>query len=234
MRYMTDRLKMSEVWGIMALLTIHVFVFPLGLSIAIEKGWDVLGLSDGQINFVYYAIGLALVFVFAGGYLRRSFDSLLDRPKDAFAGFLLAWAIYLCLNFALNLILSMFPFFSVENPNQAAIETDARAARSIIIAVTVFMAPIVEEVIFRGGLFCGLYHKSRVLAYVVSVLAFSVYHIWQFALFVDVRMLLYALQYVPASFALCRCYERSGSLWTCIFFHMSVNALGALQLMRIM
>ncbi|MDO4815942.1 MAG: type II CAAX endopeptidase family protein [Bacillota bacterium] len=231
MRHMTDRLKKSEEWGLLALLVFHIFVFPMGVSIAVKDGWDMFGLSDGQLNFAYYAISLALVFVFAGGYLRRSFDSLLDRPGDALAGFLLAWGIYILLNMVLGRLLSLFPFFSNENPNQTAIEGSARTARSIMIAVTVFMAPIVEETIFRGGIFCGLYHKSRALAYAVCIIAFSVYHIWQYAAFVDVKYLLFALQYIPASFALCWCYERSGSLWTCIFFHMSVNAVGVLQLM---
>ena len=38
-------------------------------------------------------------------------------------------------------------------------------------------------------------------------------------------MLLYALEYIPVSFALAWAYERSGSIWTNIFFHMGFNAL---------
>ena len=43
--------------------------------------------------------------------------------------------------------------------------------------------------------------------------------------------LLYMLQYIPVSFLLCRCYERTESIWCSIFFHMLVNgvALNALS-----
>ena len=64
------------------------------------------------------------------------------------------------------------------------------------------------------------------MAYVVSILLFSLYHVWQFAfLYKDVTYLLYMLQYLPITFALTWCYEYTGSLWTAIFFHASNNYL---------
>lgn len=33
------------------------------------------------------------------------------------------------------------------------------------------------------------------------------------------------IQYLPISFLLCRCYERSSTIWTPIFLHMTVNAV---------
>ena len=34
---------------------------------------------------------------------------------------------------------------------------------------------------------------------------------------------LYTIQYLPAAYLLCRCYERTNSIWCSIFFHMLVN-----------
>ena len=83
-----------------------------------------------------------------------------------------------------------------------------------------------SETLFRGVAFGSLRPRSRVLAYAVSMVLFSVYHIWQYAfLGVDARFLLYLLQYVPMSVALGWCYARSGSIWVCIFAHMGYNAL---------
>ena len=47
-------------------------------------------------------------------------------------------------------------------------------------------------------------------------------------------MLLYALQYVPISYLLCRCYERTNSVWGNILLHMLVNfiSLKALLLLE--
>ena len=92
--------------------------------------------------------------------------------------------------------------------------------------MTVFMAPIVEEVLFRGLVFGALQRRSRALAWVVSVLAFSLYHVWQDVVEAQsAAMLLYALLYIPASMSFNWCYERSGSIWAPIVYHMLSNAI---------
>ena len=111
------------------------------------------------------------------------------------------------------------------NPNNAAVNDMLNEERNIIIVMTVILAPVVEECIFRGGFFCAFYRKNRYVAYVLSIVLFSVYHVWQYAFAAqDVSYLLYAISYIPASFVLCWVYEKSGSIWTSIFFHMSFNA----------
>ena len=51
-----------------------------------------------------------------------------------------------------------------DNLNQEAISDMLSQDRGMIIAMTVFLAPLAEETLFRGGLFCGLYRRGRVLA----------------------------------------------------------------------
>lgn len=221
-----DRLRPKELVGIMFLLLLHVFVLPTLMLVGqIKWGWRFGGLPDMWINVCYYAVGFVLAFVLAGKYLRRSFDSLLDRPLDALLAVLLTWVIYYGINLAVSAVLMGFDLTLDGNPNQQAVTTLAAGDKSVMIALSVFMTPIVEETIFRGGIFCGLYHKNRILAYAVSMAAFSLYHVWQFALIGGPAMLLFAFQYIPAAFCLCWCYERSGSIWASIAFHMSMNAM---------
>ena len=147
-----------------------------------------------------------------------------DNLWGSLVAFVVGWGIYFVLALAFGLLIKALGI-GEDNPNNSAIEEMLEQDRGIIIAMTVFLAPIVEECIFRGGLFCGLYRKNRYLAYVVSIVLFSVYHVWQYALAAqDISYLLYAVSYIPASVALCWAYERSGSIWTSIFFHMSFNA----------
>ena len=89
-----------------------------------------------------------------------------------------------------------------------------------------------EETLFRGVLFGNLRSRGRtILAYTVSVLAFSFYHIWQYVLlYDDPSLLIYALQYIPVSAALAWLYEHSESIWCGIFFHMILNAVALLVL----
>jgi len=91
-------------------------------------------------------------------------------------------------------------------------------------ALAIFLAPLVEEPVFRGAVFGGLYRYGRPLAYGASMLLFSLYHVWGYAL-QDPVYWVYLLQYLPVSWLLCRCYERCNSIWGSIFFHMTVNAV---------
>jgi membrane protease YdiL (CAAX protease family) len=103
-----------------------------------------------------------------------------------------------------------------------------------VLVISVIAAPIVEEVLFRGILFQSIRKRSRVLAYVTSLAVFGLYHTWQFALlYQDPKYLLFSLQYIPITFALTWSYERSGSLWTAIFFHATNNYL-AMQITQMM
>ncbi len=69
-----------------------------------------------------------------------------------------------------------------------------------------------------------LRRRNRMLAYAVSMAMFSLYHVWSYA-FLDLKNLIYLLQYIPVSFLLCRCYERTNSIWGSIFLHMLVNGI---------
>ena len=47
---------------------------------------------------------------------------------------------------------------------------------------------------------------------------------WGYGL-IDARYWLYIVQYLPVSWLLARLYERTDSVWSCIFFHMLVNGI---------
>ena len=85
-------------------------------------------------------------------------------------------------------------------------------------------SPTVEELMFRAGIFGALRRRSRFAAYAVSALVFSLYHVWGFAI-ADPINWIYIIQYIPVSLLLARCYERTNSIWSSIFFHMTVNAV---------
>lgn len=129
-------------------------------------------------------------------------------------------ALYICVN-----DLAVRLMNTVEgNPNTGAVIEMAQSESGLIFGVSVFMAPIVEELIFRAGVFGVLRKRNRVLAYFVSILMFSFYHIAAFVMSAPINVL-YILQYLPISFLLCRSYEKTNCIWTSIFLHMAVNAV---------
>ena len=102
---------------------------------------------------------------------------------------------------------------------------------ALVFAMSVFLAPLVEEPLFRGAVFGSIYHKNRYAAYAVSTLLFALYHVWQYvAVYGDASYLLYMLNYVPASVALAFAYERSGSIWVPMALLAAINAASMLLL----
>ena len=102
----------------------------------------------------------------------------------------------------------------------------------LILFSTVVLAPLAEELIYRGLIFGSLAEKNRLLGYAVSVAVFSVIHVVGYMGQMDAAWItLSLLQYVPAGIALAFAYDYSGSIWTSVAIHMAINAIG-ISLMR--
>ena len=94
------------------------------------------------------------------------------------------------------------------------------------ILIVVFLAPFVEEVLFRGLVFGNLRTKSRLAAYAVSCLLFALLHVWQFAVVnQDITYFLLMIQYLVPGLVLAGVYDYSGTLWASIGLHAAANAL---------
>lgn len=202
-------------------LPIHLVVLPLLLP-AVFMG---LGISDlAQMNVFYYAFSVLVVLIVFLPYLRANFDPLVERFLHCLLTFFMALGIYYIGNVAVNLIVLGFSSQS-GNPNNQLV-TDLAVNNGAFRAAAIFMGPIVEEVLFRGALFGGVRRKSRVWAYVLSMLMFALCHVWQYVIMAaDWTVLIYVLQYLPPAFALAWAYERSNSIWVPIGMHMLINAM---------
>ena len=207
-------------------LPVHILVLPLLLSLYAAVSPD---FNDISVNLVYHGAGIVFVLCVMLSYLRGQFDALLDHLGLCLMTLALCFAAVYLFSILMGALLLWLLEDLPENPNNAAVTALAGQNQGVIGALTVFVGPISEEVLFRGVAFGSLQKRSRVLAYTVSALLFGIYHVWQFVLvYADPLILLYTLQYLPFALLLDRCYERSGSLWTCIFFHMCYNALAFL------
>ena len=141
---------------------------------------------------------------------------------------LMGFVLLMAANVVLSLLLA--PLLPEENPNNQTLLDLARAERQRITVISVILAPILEELIFRGGVFGLLRRKSRLLGYAACLLLFGLYHTWQYAL-ADPIYWLYLVQYLPAGYLLCRSYEKTECIWTPILLHILNNgiSLWALQ-----
>lgn len=211
-------LTRREAICVLAYLPVHIALLPLLLGRLMAAG----ALTEIQANFALYAVGAAYMLAAAWGFLRRDFYTLCDRPFFTVVEIIYSYALMLLFNFFVGLILNAARF--ADNPNNTAVAALAKEGFGTVAAMAVFLAPIVEELMFRAGVFALLRRRSRIAAYAVSMALFSLYHVWGYALS-DGRYWLYILQYLPVSWLLARLYERTDSLWSSIFFHMLVNGV---------
>lgn len=201
-------------------LPIHVVILPilLGLLLLLYPSGD---LSEPSLNLIYYLIGLMVVIVFYRKLLRREFDHLCDAPLSFFYGFATGYLLWYTLSYLATVIILLLGAEET-NPNNDYIATLSQQDYRLMMTVGVFCAPILEEILFRGVVFQSIRKKNRMLAYIISIALFSVYHVWQYAIW-DPSQLLFALQYIPITLALTWSYERSGTLWAPIALHMFNN-----------
>ena len=212
----TSALTNKELIFVGAGLVLHLFLLPKILVelIVAEK------LSENMGNFLLYAVMTVYVVVCTFRFLRRDFDPLADSPVMTVLETLSSYFSLMCFNLLTALVLSLFE--QTSNPNSAAIFDMAEESSGLTMTMAVFLSPIVEEVLFRGGIFGFLRKYNRAAAYAVTTAVFALYHLWGFIL-PDVRNLIYLIQYIPAGLILCRVYERSNTIWCPIGMHMLVN-----------
>ena len=202
-------------------LPMHVYGLPR-LLLRLRPGFTASGL-----NFWTYAIGAGLLTLLCLGFLRRDFDRIWERPLYILGQILLGYGLLMAANLLVSIL--VYALMPEANPNNEAVLDLAKVARGRILAITVVLAPLLEELIFRGGIFGLLRRWNRWLAYVVCILVFGIYHVWHYALS-DPLALLYLLQYLPAGYVLCRSYEKTECIWTSILLHMLNNSISLLAL----
>lgn len=229
-QFTPDCSKSETILGFVYLL-LHMFAFPLLLPVI--QLYVFPELDEITANAAYYGIGLFISLTVFQKLLRREFDHFMDRPFHCLRGFFVGYFLWYTLSFLLTGLMMAFGL-DATTPNNQAVDLLAGQNYNITMVISVIAAPILEEVLFRGVLFQSIRRKSRLMAYLASLLLFGLYHVWQFALvYQDPTYLLYIVQYIPITFALTWCYEYSGSLWTAIFFHASNNFL-AMSLLQAM
>ncbi len=204
---------------------VHIFAMPFLLNFLNSYLFPALGFSVGDttLNLIYYITGFFFLLVFMFSFWRESFANMCGNLINTLVAVVVGYFAYIVLSFLVDLLLSTL-LESLVNPNSAAVSAATKLNPNVMLAVGVFLAPVVEETLFRGVVFGTIRRRSRVAAYLVSTLLFSFYHLWQYLLrsFSPV-LLLYLLQYLPAGLVLGWCYDYGGSVWCPVFLHMVIN-----------
>jgi membrane protease YdiL (CAAX protease family) len=163
------------------------------------------------------------------------FGDKATRVKDVLIGIAMGPVVYagvaLIAAIVLSAVLGAISGHDATTPDQIDVGSLSSAGKLLTIVVAVLVAPITEELAFRGVIFRSLRDRRGFwLGAIVSSLMFGLVHFvpapWQDTVLLQVTM-------VFTGFALALIYEWRGNLLVCILTHMSFNAIGVTLILAI-
>lgn len=205
----------------LAFFLLYLLVFPR-VNAWLQQLW----MGDGEVlvaeaNVLYYAVLFTLSLFIFWDFLKKDFLALLNwLPEN-----LVAVAVALLLSGGLYAVMSLLPF-PVRDPISLQYAQEFQAAPAPTLTLILLLIPVVEETIYRGLIYGSLRPYSRGLAMGFCIVLYALSQVWQYALDLsDPRYLLLTVLYLPMSAALTWCYERGGSVWSCVVLHGGFNGV---------
>ena len=208
---------------------LQLLVIP-GIIVAVDMLLPT-AMPEAVLNVSCFAVNFLAVLVIFRKFLRANFRPLRQTPWHVLRWAGIGLVLYILGNSLFGWLVTLLdPGFA--NINDAAIMEMVQGHYGLMILGTVVLVPLAEECFYRGLMFRGIYDRSPVLAYLLSMVFFSLAHVLGYVTMADFGTLaLCFLQYLPAGFALAFAYRKSGSIFASVLIHMAVNQTGML-LMR--
>ena len=188
-------------------------------------------LTEVQLNFLYFFLNFLFTTLILHRFLIDCGKIALSAPLrcicTAFTGLFLTWLSNMFLGILITVLSPEF-----YNVNDDSIAGLLRENHTLMAIGIILLAPVAEELLFRGLIFGSLYNRSSILAYAVCSLTFAGLHVVGYiGQYQPVHLLLCLVQYLPPALILCWVYARSQTIWSPILLHIIINLI-AISSMR--
>lgn len=229
--------------GVFALTPVLAAAFFLaGTLVATALGWGgglsqgIAGVLSGAVVFVVLiAAAFAWVRVRYPGHARNLLGWSSPRWRDALLGLGLGLAGFLVINVGLGSLVELLARLAGSEP--PAVQEDYQEmvrnadTAPFFILMAVVLAPLAEELFFRGMLFPAFARRFRVgTAIVLSALLFAVLHVGTGATADLAPNAILAALIFPLGLLLAWIYHRRGTLLAPILVHAAFNLLAVVGL----
>lgn len=180
-------------------------------------------MTQTELNLLFFLVNFLLLLLILLRFFFRSCGAGLTRPFRTLRWAILGAVLYFACSYGIGYLISQYkPDFS--NVNDQTIFAMSAEYYIPTLVGTVILAPITEELLYRGIIFGTLDQHSRLLAYIVSTVLFAAVHVVGYVTLYDIPTLLLCFaQYLPAGLCLGLAYSRSGSILTPILAHILIN-----------
>lgn len=181
-----------------------------------------------KINFLYHLISACATALIFRRFLSGSIRTFRQETRRVLLTAAACLGVYYLLSTALGAVIFAVDA-SFSNVNDNTVTGFLRSDPVLTSAATIVLAPISEELLFRGLVFYRARRLGKWAAYVISVAAFAAIHIMGYVgSFSAPRLLLCFLQYIPAGIVLAAGMDATGSIITPMLIHACINAVAVL------
>lgn len=210
------------------LLALHLLFLPLIIELVCF--FFSIELSLSVLNIVNFIAAWVITVTIFHRFLWENLKNFRKDIKNSLYAALGGFGLFYVLNIFVNIIImNLAPDFS--NVNDDNIQQLSQGYYWIMTFCTVLLVPLTEEVLYRGMIFGLVWHKNRILGYVVSALVFAAIHMVGYIGTVPaVELVIGFFQYLPACIGLAYAYEKADSIWAPILVHCTVNLIGMLAM----
>lgn len=186
--------------------------------------------TTAEINFLFFAINFIATTVIFRKFLVENGKKFLSDPSSVLLKSIYGFIGYWVINYAVGMtILRIYPDFY--NVNDSAIDAMTKENMALMSFGTTLLAPVAEELLYRGLIFRGFYNKNPLLGYLVSTLAFACIHVVGYIhQYEPIHLALCLVQYLPAGICLAWAYAKTGNIFAPILIHITINQIGIFSL----
>lgn len=208
-----------------------IFEFTL-LPIVLQLVYSLFSseIDPALYNFLYFFVNCICVLAIFSKFVKKNMLRTASHPDVLALTAVIGFGLYRAASIALGVLITvLFPDYV--NLNDSSLTSIFESFPLLLVLGTVILAPIAEEMLFRGLVFGWLFEKNTWLAYILSVFIFAAIHVVQYiGLYSPAHLVVALLQYLPAGIVLAWAYHRSGNLLAPILIHALNNGLAVLVL----
>ncbi len=243
-RRMNDRLRIDDsvlagkltgnmiAYGYLTGSAMYFFSAPLigqYLAVLLVGHYGSYNLLLAVLNLFFQLIMLVTMIAIMKDFVIESFRHFARGWKvELLWSFSVGFPVMFIINALLGGLVTLF--VSSESANEAAITQQAQSNFAIIVITSVILAPVVEELFFRGVIFRSLSRYNVVLGMIVSSLVFGFIHIYQALFAGDLSQLYYLIQYGGMGLVLSWVYVTRRNIFSAVVVHLLNNAISMVLL----
>ena len=203
----------------------YLFIYPL---LGVYITYRLTGESDAmtsEVAFGIYSFLILLTVFLAWPIIKESLRMAKGRWLSHIKKIPLNYVFLFASLFIVNTAISTFTGLET-SANQELVFQSFMESPGLIMFAALIMAPIVEELVFRGALYRALRNRySYKRAVFISMFAFGFIHVFASLLSGDFMDLWNIFTYMAMGFFFVKIYEETGSVFPAIFLHFLNNAI---------